>query len=246
MKIAWRVTEYENALMPPLYLSDVSSWHGHVPFAFWLTQVLRPRSFVELGVHAGDSYMAFLQGIKESGETCSAQGIDTFEGDEHSGSYNPDMYQMVSTVHDHIYGNFSTLIKSRFEDHVNAYSSGQIDLLHIDGCHTYEAVDRDFNMWLPKMSRRGVMILHDIDVTNVMGFGVFRKWDELNLRYPHFEFFHSNGLGMLLVGPEPEPFLADICNVNSKTEGRWIRDYFEVLASRVNETRNARQIGRVS
>jgi hypothetical protein len=241
MNVSWRVTEQHNALMPPTYLSDVSAWHGHIPFAFWLAQVLKPECFVELGVHAGDSYMAWCQGLQEVGEPCNAIGIDTFEGDEHAGDYGAGMYQKVLAVHNPLYGEFSTVVEDSFENYSNKMPDGQIDLLHIDGCHTYEACDRDFRMWLPKMSRRGVMVLHDTQVTNVMGFGVFRKWDELNLLYPSFDFFHSSGLGILLVGPEYNELLSDMCAVNGKSEGQWIREYFEVLASRVHAQRNARQ-----
>ncbi|CAB4242813.1 protein of unknown function [Methylacidimicrobium sp. AP8] len=46
----------------PARWSRVAAWHLHVPFAFLLVDLLRPRRVVELGVHYGDSYCAFLPG----------------------------------------------------------------------------------------------------------------------------------------------------------------------------------------
>jgi hypothetical protein len=33
--LPFKITEYMNATMHPLYLSNVRAWHGHVPFAFF-------------------------------------------------------------------------------------------------------------------------------------------------------------------------------------------------------------------
>src|SRR4051794_21305918 len=45
----------------PARLVEPSAWLGHVPFALWLVAAIRPRIIVELGVHTGNSYCAFLQ-----------------------------------------------------------------------------------------------------------------------------------------------------------------------------------------
>jgi hypothetical protein len=107
--------------------------------------------------------------------------------------------------HDHHFSYFSTLIRDSFDNAVVNFSDHSIDILHIDGLHTYEAVRHDYESWRPKLSDRGVVLFHDIRVFN-NNFGVHRLWNELSPAFPHFEFFHGNGLGVLIVGKDaPEP-----------------------------------------
>src|SRR5271165_7085301 len=47
----------------PLRLTRPGAWTGHLMTAFWLTKVVKPRVFVELGTHSGNSYSAFCQAI---------------------------------------------------------------------------------------------------------------------------------------------------------------------------------------
>ena len=83
--------------------------------------------------------------------------------------------------------------------HSGQFEDGSIDLLHIDGLHTYEAVKHDFETWLPKMSRAGSSCSMTRTFTNeasaFIGYSA-----ELEGRYPAFEFLHHFGLGVLGVG----------------------------------------------
>ena len=61
----------------PERLTDVASWHGHIPFAFWLMENLQPSVFVELGTHKGDSYCAFLQAVAKFSLSTVCYAVDT-------------------------------------------------------------------------------------------------------------------------------------------------------------------------
>ena len=178
-----------------------SAWIEHAPFGFWIVSALRPKTIVELGVHRGFSYFVFCQAVQRLHLDARCLAIDTWLGDEHAGFYGDEVYGAVRS-HNRRYDGFSRLIRSDFSAARGSFTDGSIDLLHIDGCHTYEAVRRDFESWLPKLSKRGVVLFHDT-AEYANGFGVHRLWEELRRRYPHFEFRHGHGLGVIGVGAVP-------------------------------------------
>jgi Methyltransferase domain len=189
-------------------LINASAWLEHAPFGFWLVDTLRPRTIVELGVHGGFSYSVFCQAVQRLHLSTRCFAIDTWRGDEHAGFYGDEVYAAVSS-HNRRYDAFSRLIRSEFADACGEFADGSIDLLHIDGCHSYEAVLRDFETWLPKVSSRGLILFHDT-AEYMRGFGVYRLWEELRLRYPSFEFRHGHGLGVLGVGENLPAALRDL------------------------------------
>ncbi len=199
----------------PERLTDVTSWHGHIPFAFAVVNMLHPRIFVELGVHKGDSYCSFCQAVKSSGTDCKCYGIDTWKGDEHAGKYDKSVFDDLRKYHDPEYGNFSGLIKKTFDEANSGFSDGSVDILHIDGLHTYEAVKHDFETWLPKMSPKGIVLFHDIHVYE-RDFGVWQFWEEIREKYPSFEFYHSHGLGIIFVGTDLFGPLKDFFELDSE------------------------------
>lgn len=235
---------YPVARQSPRRLTGKSFWNMHVPFAFALTQMLQPRLFVELGTHRGESYSAFCQAVQtlgldtELGTRCYA--VDTWAGDIHTGQYASEIYDELKAHHDAFYETFSTLVPSLFDEALGRFEDGSIDLLHIDGTHTYESVRHDFESWLPKMSERGVVIMHDVAEYR-QDFGVWRLWDELKARYPHFEFPFGHGLGVLGVGEEiPESVAAFL---NDEEHKPATAHYFQMLGEHVAALAAAREKG---
>lgn len=192
----------------PEYIEKPSAWIEHIPFAFFLTDVLKPKVFVELGIHFGASYFAFCQAIAQSDLKTKAFAVDHWQGDEQAGLYNEEVFEYVSRINNQHFSHFSNLLKMSFDEANKLFDDGSIDLLHIDGLHTYEAVKHDFEFWLPKMSEQGVMIFHDTAVKE-HGFGVWKLMDEIKSKYPSMDFKHGHGLGVLCVGEKVNPEFLD-------------------------------------
>ena len=196
--------KFPACLAEPELLTNGSAWQGHIPIAFALVQLLRPRVFVELGTHNGDSYCAFCQAVKMLGLKTLCFAVDTWEGDPQTRLYGPEVLAELRAHHDPRYAQFSCLLQTTFDSAVNSFKDKSVDLLHIDGLHTYEAVKHDFETWLPKISDRGVVLFHDT-AERQGDFGVWKLWAEIRDRFPHCEFSHSHGLGVLAVGKNIDP-----------------------------------------
>jgi O-antigen biosynthesis protein len=218
-------------LTMPKRLTPYSFWHEHIPFAMFLVDILRPGIVVELGTQYGDSYCAFCQAVKELRLDTRCYAVDTWQGDLHVGAYGPAVLADLRGHHDPLYGSFSSLIASPFEEVLPHFADGTIDILHIDGYHTYEAVKGDFESWQRKVSSRGVILLHDTNVRRG-DFGVRRFWDEIQSKYAHFEFLHGSGLGIVAMQQasckELRAFL-DASDERTET----IRDFFFQLGHRL-------------
>ena len=218
-------------LMEPARLTDKPFWVGHIPFGFWIIDAFRPRRLVELGTETGVSFCAFNQAIVRFGVNCESFAVDTWAGDIQTGSYGDEILDELRRYHDPLYGHFARLLRTTFEDAATRFDDGSIDLLHIDGCHTYEAVRADFETWKPKLSNRGVVLFHDVTVREGT-FGVHTFFDEVAALYPHFLFPHSNGLGVLAVGPDLDPAIEKLVEAGRDSDSRdAVRGYFARLGA---------------
>ena len=122
--------------------------------------------------------------------------VDTWAGDEHTGDYDDSVHDDVRAHAREHYRGISYLMRMLFNEALDHFADETIELLHIDGLHTYEAVKEDFNNWYSKVTPGGIILFHDIEA-RMSDFGVWKFWAELQGQYETFTFNHGFGLGVL-------------------------------------------------
>ncbi|WP_213956670.1 MULTISPECIES: class I SAM-dependent methyltransferase [unclassified Variovorax] len=197
----------------PQRIGKRSGWWAHVPFASWIVPACEPCLLVELGTHHGVSYSAFCEGVVHGALPTRCYAIDHWQGDPHAGEVGDSVYEEVVQFNEVRYGTFSELIRCDFDQAVEQFADGSIDLLHIDGYHSYEAVRHDYEVWKPKLSAKSVLLLHDTNVRRD-GFGVHRLFKEFQDKFATFEFLHGHGLGVIAHGPGTPAAVARLCSAD--------------------------------
>lgn len=167
-----------------------SAWTGHRQFAEWLVDYLKPAVIVDLGVDFGYSTFTFSEAAKHYSPHTRVYGVDWFKGDVHTSERN---------TRDHVYGLKSQHNVNNLEivegdiDEVGAnWANGKAKIIHIDALHTYDAVKKNYESWLPHLEEDGIMLFHDVCVPH---FTVRQFFDEIAL--PKMYFTHSAGLGIV-------------------------------------------------
>jgi glycosyltransferase involved in cell wall biosynthesis len=170
------------------WIGDIkSAWIGHRGFAEWLVTQFENPKIVELGVDYGFSTFVFANALK--GTNGIIYGIDLFEGDVHAGSRNTYL-SVKNNIRLHDLKNIEIIVEDFAK--VSQPWSNPLDILHIDGLHTYDAVKSDFTNWSRHVKDDGVILFHDIAVAE---FGVKDFFKELSGGHKLF-FTHWYGLGI--------------------------------------------------
>ena len=219
-----------------------SAWSGHLSFAYDLVRNTEPKIIVELGTHRGHSFFSFAQAVKDGELQTKLYAIDSWEGDPQAGYYGAKIYQEVTRIVKEEYQSLDiNILRGYFQKFVKDFNNDSIDILHIDGLHTYKAVKADFEMWRPKMRKNGIILMHDISEKK-KGFGVYRLWAELITKYSTISLEYAHGLGLILLDmKEYEIFKA--------LENSWQNYYFncyQVIALDIGLAEKKEQIKNLS
>lgn len=136
-----------------------SAWTGHGELAIKIVNTFNPNVIVDLGVDFG--FSTFSLAYSKIGKV---YGIDWFEGDIHTGHRNT--YDIVLEQCEYLAKNFNLdnieIIKEDFNILANKWTN-KIDLLHIDGLHTYEAVKNDYDNWSKFTHEQSIILFHDVE-----------------------------------------------------------------------------------
>jgi hypothetical protein len=137
------------------YIENIpSAWQGHRVFAEWLVEQYQNPLVVDLGVDYGYSTFCFA-----TSKNAKVIGIDAFLGDKHAGFRNT-YDDVLKFKKDYNFDNV-TIVKGFFDEIAVSFSES-IDILHIDGLHTYDAVSNDFNTWKKFLKPDGIVLFHDV------------------------------------------------------------------------------------
>ena len=143
------------------------------------------------------------------------------------------MYRSVLEHTENCYEAFASLMRMTYDEALGCFSDGTIDLLHINGMQTYESVKHAFDSWLPKLSEKSVVLLHDINAKEG-SLGAWKLWEELSSQYSHIGFEHSYGLGVLLIGKKIDEQMAALAGEWTIPEKQMvIKSLFAIAGQRI-------------
>lgn len=115
--------------------------------------------YVEIGSFLGASSCFISEGIRQSGKDSQLYCIDTWENDAMSEG-NRDTYAefLRNTIK---YKKFIRPLRGWSYEVAKNFDQ-PIDLIFIDGDHSYEGVKEDVDLWLPKLNSGAIVVMHDI------------------------------------------------------------------------------------
>jgi predicted O-methyltransferase YrrM len=132
----------------------------------------RGGTIVEIGSYLGASASFLAAGLRQSHHAGRVYCVDTWQNDAMSEGRRDTWAEFQRNVAD-----FLDVIVPIRADSVEAAASFEtaVDLLFVDGDHSYEGCRRDVAAWLPKLRADGWIFMHDAGWAE----GVLRVIEEL-------------------------------------------------------------------
>ena len=145
-----------------------------------------PRTVLEIGVRWGTSTLAFLHGIKDRGKKHKYLKL-----------YSMDIGDCSKVVKDDELKKYWEFMQG---DSKTLPWDKEIDVLLIDGDHSYEGVKADYERFEPFVKEGGIILMHDVLWAHK---GVVRLfWDEVD--YPKTALpLSKSGLGIIYKKHKP-------------------------------------------
>lgn len=211
---------------------EPSSWLEHLPFLFWLVEALRPQQVVGLGVD-DVPHFAVCQAASRLrlGTRCYMVGEDVDE-------------KAANEIHAYASDHFSAIsqwLQTNPTRAIEQFDEGSIDLLLLHISPDDNSVDYLLDRWLSRLSSQGVVVVPGI-ARREPGCFVFRAFESIKNRYPHFVFHHAGGLGVIAVGNELPHLVNNLLGaLESNASTQVVQDVFARLGRSCQDKVTVRQ-----
>jgi predicted O-methyltransferase YrrM len=156
------------------------------------------KRFLEIGTSNGGTLFAVSRVIDDNATIVS---ID-LSYDKLWGIFNIKLYNYLGKKEQKLHffeldsHNLNTLSKIK-----SIFNNEDIDLLFIDGDHSYDGVKMDFEMYSPLVKKGGIIAVHDIAIhSQESSCEVKRFWDEIKEKYNYIEYINNPKQGCCGIG----------------------------------------------
>jgi hypothetical protein len=150
-----------------MYYEKIDGWFNYQNFYQWVLSKSNQGVFVEIGLWKGKSITFMAEKVKEMNYKLKLIGIDTFEGTTDVPSLMADPNIQNGTLLDTYFKNIgpvkeyiTTIVGDSHAEYIE-FENESIDVLFIDGDHSYAAVKADIELWFPKVKMGGIISGHD-------------------------------------------------------------------------------------
>lgn len=149
------------------YDNNIKGWMFPEQLKWLFNNAKRVNSIVEIGSYKGRSTHALLSGCEGT-----VWAVDPFKDFNNNEDYYPEFWKNV--------GGFKNLkvLKMKSEEATKQFEDKSIDMVFIDGGHTYEEVKQDIELWLPKTKK--IICGHDYQGDDVKK-AVDEKFKNINV-----------------------------------------------------------------
>ena len=171
-------------------VDHIPGWfhEGSAAALYGVIREQRPETIVEIGSYLGRSSVFFALSLREARRGGRLVAVDPHTGDrqqlEGLAAESLPSFELfrehcrAAGVEDLVDARVATSLE------VAASWSGAIDLLYVDGWHSYDAVVADGKAWLPHLSATGVVVFDDYSaygeveqaVHELAALGLLRLW----------------------------------------------------------------------
>lgn len=167
-----------------------------------LIQEQRPKAFLEIGTRNGGTFFLLCRLADPQAMVISLD----LPGGRFGGGYTVFQIPIIRRMKKpgqqlHLFRTDSHSVETQSRV-ARALQGAQLDLLFIDGDHTYEGVKLDFQMYSSFVKPGGIVAFHDIVQVPDAGVEVSRFWNEIKSNHRHREIIEDSqkgwgGIGVL-------------------------------------------------